>query len=121
MRLLLDGQKLELVHRFGQAGVAEVNTRAIRLSASDGSTDGFVGVVEDVTERRRSERRQAAVHAVARITAGAETLAEAGPCVLEAVCDGLLDLMPQLLVEQRALPRSRSAVAGKPLGQRFAR
>ena len=33
----------------------------------------------------------------------------------------LLDLVPELLVEQRALPRSRGAAAGEPLGQRFAR
>ena len=33
----------------------------------------------------------------------------------------LLDLVPELLVEQRPLPRSRRAAAGKPLGQRFAR
>ena len=33
----------------------------------------------------------------------------------------LLDLVPELLVEQRALPRSGGAAAGQPLGQRLAR
>ncbi|MBI4484326.1 MAG: PAS domain S-box protein, partial [Acidobacteria bacterium] len=45
--------------------------------------------IRDVTERKRAERRLAAQHAVTRILAEADSLAEAAPEILRAVCENL--------------------------------
>ena len=86
-RLVLDGVELESEHLL--ASGHQVRSRATRLATSEGHTEGFVGVVEDVTERWQAEQRQQAQFAVARVTSSAETLAEAVPCVLEAAGQAL--------------------------------
>ncbi|MBX3471440.1 MAG: response regulator [Planctomycetes bacterium] len=69
-------------HRLVAAGgdVRRVQARAVPMAGG-----GFVGCVEDVTERRQAEALQAAQHAVARTVAMVATLDEALPRVLEAL------------------------------------
>lgn len=47
------------------------------------------GVFSDITERKRSERRQAAQYAVTRVLADSPTLTEATSKVLQALCESL--------------------------------
>src|SRR5438874_9846506 len=50
---------------------------------------GMAGVLVDVTEQRRNERRRTAQYAVTRVLADAATLSEAAPQVLEALATSL--------------------------------
>jgi len=50
---------------------------------------GIVGVRRDVTERKQLEQRQAMEHAVTRLLAESETLADAIPIVIETICETL--------------------------------
>ena len=74
----------------------------LRLQRPDGSTceiefratanylpHRHLAILRDVTERKRSERRVAAQHAVTAILAEADTLRAAAPRVIEALCDCL--------------------------------
>ncbi|MCO5165379.1 MAG: response regulator [Planctomycetes bacterium] len=69
-------------HRLARPGgdVRRVQARAVPLAGG-----GFVGCVEDVTDRRQAEALQAVQHAVARTVAVAATTEEALPRVLEAL------------------------------------
>jgi PAS domain S-box-containing protein len=55
------------------------------------TTDGVfvLAAITDITERRRVEQRQAAEHGVTRILAESPTLEDAGPKILQTVCEGL--------------------------------
>lgn len=55
----------------------------------DGQVIEIVGVSREITERRRTERRLAAHHAVARIVAESSSVAEAMPEILAAIGEGL--------------------------------
>ena len=47
----------------------------------------FTGILRDITERKQTEKRQAAQYAVTRALAESDTLAEAAPKILQAVCE----------------------------------
>ena len=86
---LLVGERaaLKLAHRFltatGAERWAEVQVRAI--SGWDGLPTGFVGVMRDVTEERRTGQHSAAEQAVVRVLAGADAFDDAGPALIEAL------------------------------------
>jgi PAS domain S-box-containing protein len=54
-----------------------------------GAVKGGVLVCREVSERKRAERRQAAQFAVTRALANADTLEQAAPDLLRALCEGL--------------------------------
>src|SRR5262249_52144926 len=54
-----------------------------------GAVKGGVLVCREVSERKRAERRQAAQYAVTRALADADTLEQAAPDLLRALCEGL--------------------------------
>nr|MBI3613674.1 PAS domain S-box protein [Nitrospirota bacterium] len=49
----------------------------------------FSGILRDVTERKRGERRLVAQYAVTRVLTESRSLEEAGPPILQAVCQSL--------------------------------
>jgi PAS domain S-box-containing protein len=55
--------------------------------APDGEPLGVGAVIEEVTQRRRAERRSDLQHAVTRVLTDAESVADAVPAVLRAVCE----------------------------------
>ena len=62
------------------------------LAVSEVYVDGrrlFTGIMRDVTERKRAERRLAAQYAVTRVLAESSTLHEAIPKLLRCICAGL--------------------------------
>jgi PAS domain S-box-containing protein len=65
--------------------VRHVLARATPLTGGDAAAAGFVGCVDDVTDRRRAEDRQAAQHAVAQIVSVADTVDDALTRALEAL------------------------------------
>ncbi|MEK6593633.1 MAG: PAS domain S-box protein, partial [Pseudomonadota bacterium] len=62
--------------------------RTMSVVCDDTGKPGYlVSVVEDITERKRAEERQAMEHAVTRILAEAKTLAEAIPAIIKTICE----------------------------------
>jgi len=59
------------------------------VRATDGEKIGVGAVVTDLTERTRAERRLSAQYQVTRILSTAESLDEAAPQILEAMCESL--------------------------------
>jgi PAS domain S-box-containing protein len=47
----------------------------------------FTGILRDITERKQAEKRQTAQYAVTRALAESDTLSEAAPKILRAVCE----------------------------------
>jgi PAS domain S-box-containing protein len=70
------------------------NGREILLELSFGeySRNGqrfFTGIVRDITDRKRTERRLAAQYAVTRTLSEVKTIADAAPKILQAICENL--------------------------------
>ncbi len=59
------------------------------LKDSLGNVTGYVGAVSDISERKEAEMRLAAEHAITRILANAQNLAEAAPAMLRVLLDCL--------------------------------
>jgi PAS domain S-box-containing protein len=57
--------------------------------SNQGGVPVFTAYLRDLSERKRGEQRQAAQHAVTRVLAEAETLAEASPKILQTICERL--------------------------------
>jgi len=56
-------------------------------TSSDGVVAGLIGTIIDITERKLAEKRQAMEHAVTRVLAKAQTLAEASPRIIQTICE----------------------------------
>src|SRR4029077_2596337 len=54
-----------------------------------GEAAHLIGIVIDITERKRAERRVDAQHGVTRVLAEAATLEEATPEILQAICQSM--------------------------------
>ncbi len=80
-----------LAHRFVTAdgAVRWVDARVSTIPGWDGLPTGFMGVMRDVTDERRADQHAAAEQAVVRLLAGARSLEDAAPALLEALCNDL--------------------------------
>jgi PAS domain S-box-containing protein len=74
-------------HKGGKQVVCYATVSPIH--APDGQMIGAVSVSVDIMERKRTEQRVAAQHAVTRILSEAASLAEATPRILQALCKSL--------------------------------
>ena len=66
-----------------------VQDESLVVQDADGRKLFTQGYLLDITARKESEQRLAATHAVARVTADAETTEEAAPQMVEVVCEVL--------------------------------
>ena len=66
-----------------------VDARVSAIPGWDGLPTGFVGVMRDVTDAQRAGQHAAAEQAVVRLLAGARSLDDAAPALLEALCRDL--------------------------------
>jgi PAS domain S-box-containing protein len=80
-----EGVELPGLHRAGHEVPLEVSFGEFSLNGRR----YFTGVIRDITERKRAERRMAAQFEVTRVLAEARTLKEVVPHVLRAVCEAL--------------------------------
>lgn len=62
---------------------------AFAVNGSDGTPAGVAAIIKDITQRKISERRQAAQYAVTSVLAESPTLAEAAPRILQPLCESL--------------------------------
>jgi PAS domain S-box-containing protein len=81
------GIELRFRRRLGEG--FHVLLQATPLKDSFGNITGWVSSVSDITERKRAEVRLAAEHAITRILANAQSLAEAGPGIVQVLLDSL--------------------------------
>ncbi len=79
----------EVVLRARQGPERFVEGNSAPLKDDDGAVIGGLLVLRDVTDRVRLERRRAAQFTVTRILSESSSLAEAGPRVLQAICESL--------------------------------
>lgn len=77
----------ESLHRRKDGAVFPVEIRARRVQ--QGQHRFRVSLVRDISERKRAEQRVLAQHTVVRILAEAATVEEAGPRILQALCEFL--------------------------------
>jgi diguanylate cyclase (GGDEF)-like protein/PAS domain S-box-containing protein len=56
-------------------------------SRSDGTVEGLIGTIIDMTERKQAERRQAMEHAITRVLAESQSLDHAIPRIIQTVCE----------------------------------
>lgn len=89
------------------------------LKPPDGEAVGINMALQDITERKRAERRLATEHAVARVLAEAATFEEASPRILEAFIDTLGAAICELWLPEADGERltCRAFCASKVLGK----
>jgi PAS domain S-box-containing protein len=84
---VVQGFETQLYRQDGSMIWVALNVRAVR--DADGVLLHYEGTAEDITERRRTERRLAVEYAVTRILAVALTPDQAIPRILQVVCERL--------------------------------
>jgi PAS domain S-box-containing protein len=72
-------------HRDGHEFPVEITISPAKL----GEAYIFSAFIRDITARRRTERQLASQYAVTRVLAESRTLEEAGPKILQAICESL--------------------------------
>ncbi len=82
-------RNLEVRRRHKDGRAIDVSASSAPLRDASGQAIGLVAVLADVTERKRTEQRLEAQHAVTRALAESATLEEAAPRLLAEVCGSL--------------------------------
>jgi signal transduction histidine kinase/CheY-like chemotaxis protein/HPt (histidine-containing phosphotransfer) domain-containing protein len=67
--------------------IIPITVTAAPIYGADGTIEFAIVAFSDTTDRRRAETRLGVQYAVARILAGAPSLAEAAPALLRAICE----------------------------------
>ena len=95
-----DHQQLDDLHKAAREGreargrcrlvglsrqIRWVEMTTVPLPAENGSIGSVLSVLQDVTEQKRADRRQALQHAVAKVLAGSSTVEQAIPDLLQAI------------------------------------
>lgn len=103
-----EGVELPGLHRDGREIPLEVSFGEFSLSGRR----YFTGIIRDITERKRGERRLAAQYEVTRALAETQSVAAAAPLILRAVCEGLGWEMGALWAVERGAGEGRDNVEG---------
>jgi diguanylate cyclase (GGDEF)-like protein/PAS domain S-box-containing protein len=64
-----------------------VNRTVSLVKDAAGNPLYFIRIVEDISERKQAEQRQTMEHAITRVLAEAQTLAEAIPRIIQTICE----------------------------------
>jgi signal transduction histidine kinase/CheY-like chemotaxis protein len=76
--------EITALNKQGQEFPVELTISAI----SGGGTQRFTAFVRDISDRKRMEKLRAAQYAVSRVLAESASLADAGPKIMQAMCEG---------------------------------
>src|SRR5262249_35633589 len=88
---LRGGRRYEVEYRVVRptGEVRIVHSQGDVMRDESGRPHRMFGTVQDITERKQAEQRLVAQHIITQILAGAVTLPEATPHILQAVCECL--------------------------------
>ena len=89
---ILGGQhfdNVELVRQRKDGGLISVNVSAAPLRGVDGTINGMVLMIADISERKRIELRQNIQIAITVVLADANSIEEAVPRIIQTLCEGL--------------------------------
>jgi PAS domain S-box-containing protein len=75
------------IRRASDGRVVWISVAGRFIYSDQGEAARFLGVTFDVTERRYAERRQATLYAVTRALAESQSLTEAAPGIINAICE----------------------------------
>src|SRR4051812_19188221 len=85
---MMAGKRIEIVAHRKNGEEFPVELAITRIAA--GPTPLFTGHIRDISARKHMEQLNAAQYAVARALAESESLADAAPRILQAVCENLI-------------------------------
>jgi PAS domain S-box-containing protein len=85
----LDEHHVERRYLRREGSVVWGNTSVSVIPGTGSTPHMLVGIVEDVTARKRSEQRLAAQYAITRVLAESDTIADAMPHLLQAIGDSM--------------------------------
>jgi two-component system sensor histidine kinase/response regulator len=90
-QVVATGEPFETVEEHVTAGGERIYVQVVKTPVRDlsGAIVGTQGMFWDVTERKRAEMRLAVSHAVTRVLAEADTLADAAPGAIQAILERL--------------------------------
>ena len=85
----IDSFSSERLYRRKDGSDLWVNRTVSLVKDAAGEPLYFIRIIEDISDRKQAENRLAMEHAVARVLAGTESLAEAIPVIIRTICETL--------------------------------
>ncbi|HZE10783.1 MAG TPA: EAL domain-containing protein [Burkholderiales bacterium] len=83
------GQRIEFRFQLKDGGIRHVESEGRVIRDARGKVTKVVVVERDISERKRADQRERMEHAVTRVLAESETLAEAIPKIVQTICETL--------------------------------
>src|SRR6266702_209805 len=83
------GRRTEFRFLLNDGGIRYIESEGRVIRDATGSVTKVVVVSRDISERKRAEQRERMEHAVTRVLAESETLAEAIPKIVQTICETL--------------------------------
>ncbi len=83
------GRRTEFRFLLSDGGIRYIESEGRVIRDATGSVSKVVLVSRDISERKRAEQRERMEHAVTRVLAESETLAEAIPKIVQTICETL--------------------------------
>lgn len=83
------GRRAEFRFLLGDGGLRYIESEGRVIRDPAGKVSKVVLVSRDISERKRSEQRERMEHAVTRVLAESETLAQALPKIIQTICETL--------------------------------
>src|SRR6266536_1440041 len=83
------GRRTEFRFLLNDGGIRYIESEGRVIRDATGSVSKVVMVSRDISERKRAEQRERMEHAVTRVLAESETLAQAIPKIIQTICETL--------------------------------
>jgi len=83
------GRRTEFRFLLNDGGIRYIESEGRVIRDATGSVSKVVMVSRDISERKRAEQRERMEHAVTRVLAESETLAQAIPKIVQTICETL--------------------------------
>ncbi len=83
------GRRTEFRFLLSDGGIRYIESEGRVIRDATGNVSKVVVVSRDISERKRAEQRERMEHAVTRVLAESETLAEAIPKIVQTICETL--------------------------------
>src|SRR5213076_1194731 len=109
------GQRTEFRFVLKDGGIRYIESEGRVIRDAAGKVTKVVVVSRDISERKRAEQRERMEHAVTRVLAESETLAEAIPKIVQTICETLnWDCGARWSMDERKRPSLASRPGASP-------